>query len=361
MKQDNDNQPRIESMLRQWGSQEAIRQQELPPPPQAQRPARHRLLRVMGPLAAAAALLIGGILLGNLRPWPAGPQRDDAALRTQVKTLGDQLAQVRGELEASQQDLAAASKRAKVQEQLQGEFDRLAADLTAARAEVAALQKKADESALAAQTATDEAKDLRMAMATSAAETQAAQQKVLDMTQTMTQQGRRLAAAAEELSRVRGGTEQADATLRKAQDDLTSLRSQQDLMFGDLQRVFLSAGALSQDGPAGATGADQGDSLRVRQLAARSARLIERCADVRAGVRSANVKLLLDRLEVVLTRLDMIHADSAIDARAWSALLDDGQLVQEVDKALAAPAESPAVRVWLMQAKMVLAGVQYVI
>lgn len=156
-----------------------------------------------------------------------------------------------------------------------------------------------------------------------------------------------------ELSQIRKLQDDSLKASQQAQAELAALKAQQDLIFGDLQMAVLNA--FSKDA------CEDGDlSLVARQSAGRGLRLLQRVPSVRASAKAPACRQLIDRLDVVLTQLDMVEADKADCVKSVKLLLGGGEIMRLIDVSSKQADESPAVRAWLLEVKIILAGVDNV-
>jgi len=156
--------------------------------------------------------------------------------------------------------------------------------------------------------------------------------------------GKRLLAVTEELAALRAGYEQLAAAARKTQTELAAVKEQQARTWTDLQRAYLSAAAPGQEG------------FAARQAAVRRSRMVERCSELRPAVPGEATRRLFDQLEVVLTRLEMLDVASADAVGSFAKMVHSGDLLGQMDQALAAGVEAPQARAWLFEARLILTG-----
>lgn len=337
---DNQN-TRLEGMLRRWGADEAARQAKVGPMPRVLPPTTQAAAKPAGvspwrwlPLAAAAGLLVGaGALFVAARPWsspPAGQGEELARLRQanqQLQADADGARLARAEAERKLKDERAASRSVADDP----EYKRLADAEAEARRRAVSLEEALgakDKDLKAAETAMKGIQDKDK-------EYKAAQDKLRDV-------DRRLAAAVDEMARMRKMNDEADQARTKAQSEYSSLSGQREALLGDFQRAYL--------GPGGE------ESLRIRQEAARRNRLVQRCAELRKAEPSDQAGKLMDRLEVVLLRLDMLDASDAGAAMSFAGLVREGDLVGQIDRVLVSSGQSAKSRAWLLEVRCVLMG-----
>jgi hypothetical protein len=149
--------------------------------------------------------------------------------------------------------------------------------------------------------------------------------------------------------------------VRKVEGELAGLKARQAAVVGSFQQAYLHAAAGAADPALAERAAAAGEwPLGVRQAAARNAQMLQRLARLRPTVRGGPVGALLDRLEVVLTRLDLMDVFDAGQARSFAALLEGGRLVALIDEALYASGQEPELLAWLLEARLILAGADHV-
>jgi len=154
----------------------------------------------------------------------------------------------------------------------------------------------------------------------------------------------RLLAATTEQARTRRMYDAAVAAKGKTENNLLLLKARQAAMLADLQRAYLAIAAPGHKG------------LAARQVAARRAKMTQRCAKLRKAVDRDSTRRVLDKVEVVLVRLDLVSAGDPASADAFAVLLGAGQVLQGINRELDDPPAAPAIRLWLMEAKLILTG-----
>jgi len=139
----------------------------------------------------------------------------------------------------------------------------------------------------------------------------------------------------------------AETARAEAEKRLAAAKARTDAMRLALRRCYLPPVMCD---PAG--------GIVSGRAAVRKHRLLERCAEVRGQVRSPESRRLFDKLEVVLTRLDILAPDDAAGVRSFTSLLPRLNLTGQIDKALSTAHEQPAVRMWLAETRLVLTEVK---
>ncbi len=369
---------RLEHLLRRWGAEEAATEAQPGPLPiaAARRPVPQRVgwgpfvLRWL-PLAASLVLLAGAagmFLAAKYGPPDRGRARAARpSEKRETRRLRAELTRATGELKASRTALAEAEQLIAKQSKLFKGNEQLRADLELARIEFrerdADLRKEIrglNEHLTAAKAQLDAEIEKRVAplKKTIADKETELEKAVAGLKQSEKQLGdltKHLAAAREEQKKLRERLDSEAARLRRmhetasagrlrAETRLSAMQAQQHVLRGMLQRRYLAAGAP------GAAG------VRARQLAARKNHLLRRCAELRRRAHSKSARKLLDTLEVVLTRLDLLDANKSSEADAFTASVKRVGLIPRIDEVLLAGDEGPAALAWLLETQLVLMG-----
>ncbi len=362
-----DNQAdRVERLLQQWGAGEA--QRAVNPPAMPGPGGRHtgkvsaarRTLR-WAPLAAAAVLMAASAVVlymdhaarsktspvataggaaGNSAKAQPATQPDFQ----RIGTLEEEAAGLRRQLAAANAKVAELSGLSSEIVKLRGRLDQVAQEQAAktARLEVAAAQEqkaRQEQARLfdAAKSRATELEAAQRAFRAASAEGAEAKKQAADLKQ-------RLAAAGEELTRRRKAEEAAEAKLAAAREDAQRLELRNREVIEAFQRTYLASVAPGQRG------------LDARKTAVRARQMIQRLASMSGEVKSDQTRQLLDRIEAVLTRLDLMNADRPDSRESFSRLVTQGDLQRQIDAALAAPAQADDVKNWLFEAKLILMG-----
>ncbi len=365
-----DNQTdRMERMLRQWGADEAERNATPPAmgglaDPPARRASAMRSVLRWAPLAAAAILLVAAGVVLHTAPFaerprapvaadraaqpppampttaPSGSQTDDDRRRQFEKEAAD----LRGQLAAANAKVAELTGIAADAGKLRGQLDELRTQHEAKVAQLVAAseaeQRKARDQAGQLEAAKLKIAELgaaRRVLQAAADEGGLAKQQVADLR-------KRLTAAANELTRRRKAAEAVEAKLAEARLESQRMAVRHREIVDAFQRTYLASVAPGQTG------------LEARKTAVRARQMLDRLAKLSGDVRSENTRQLLDRLDAVLTRLDLIDADRAGDAQSFARLLGQGDLERQIEAALAAPGQAKDVKNWLFEAKLILTG-----
>ncbi|MDY7010861.1 MAG: hypothetical protein SVV80_08945 [Planctomycetota bacterium] len=342
---------RLERMLRRWGVAESARRVGVPPMPEMtpQRRWKTILLRWGPPAAAAAMLLVAvGLFVITFTGNDTSPAQEDVEnLKAELAQVRTELARARKELETSREnhasELAQLEARFRQEkEKLLGEADRR---ITALRNNIAQKEARLE------QVAGELDKTLKRL-----ASADAERKRLLKSAQNNERTRIRLAAAVSELDRVNRKYRQVLTDSQKVQSELVALKARNKTVFDDFQRAYLSAAAAA----GGMENPGRRIDLAVRQSAARGAALLERCAELRSLVPTTDTGRLMDRLEVVLTRLELLNPADVSEAEAFASLVRRGGLVREIDAALSEGRRSADVRTWILEARMILEGAENV-
>jgi hypothetical protein len=153
-----------------------------------------------------------------------------------------------------------------------------------------------------------------------------------------------LASANEEIGHLQKLHRDALAELSDARGRIAALEARPAAMWAAFSRAYLAATAPDETG------------LRALQVSVNRSRLLERCDELRKAVRDQSTRELLDRAEVVLTRLVMMDpaAPGAMDS--FASLVRQSGIMADLDQALGAQAVPTAVWGWLMEARVILGG-----
>jgi flagellar basal body-associated protein FliL len=362
-----DNQiDRIERLLQQWGADEAERNANPPAMPrldgaQAGRASASRRVLRWAPLAAAAVVLAAGVAMYT---GPTFRQAMDASApqaakapgqyaatappgqpdTRSVRSLQKEVADLREQLAVANAKVAGLSGLASEIANLRGRLERLgqeqAAEVKRLEATTADERKARLEQAKqldAARLRVAELETAQRVLQTASAEGAEAKKQAADLKQ-------RLAAAGEELTLRRRAEEAAEAKLTDARQDAQRLELRHREIVEAFQRTYLASVAPGQSG------------LEARKTAVRARQMIQRLASLSGEVKSDQTRQVLDRLEAVLTRLDLMNANRPDSRESFSRLVTQGDLERQIDAALAAPGQAEDVKNWLFEAKLILMG-----
>ena len=358
-----DNQiDRIERLLQQWGADEAERNANPPAMPrldgaQAGRASASRRVLRWAPLAAAAVVLAAGVAMYTGSTFR---QATDASAKApgqyaatappgqpdtrSVRSLQKEVADLREQLAVANAKVAGLSGLASEIANLRGRLERLgqeqAAEVKRLEATTADERKARLEQAKqldAARLRVAELETAQRVLQTASAEGAEAKKQAADLKQ-------RLAAAGEELTLRRRAEEAAEAKLTDARQDAQRLELRHREIVEAFQRTYLASVAPGQSG------------LEARKTAVRARQMIHRLASLSGEVKSDQTRQVLDRLEAVLTRLDLMNANRPDSRESFSRLVTQGDLERQIDAALAAPGQAEDVKNWLFEAKLILMG-----
>jgi DNA repair exonuclease SbcCD ATPase subunit len=359
-KQGKDN-SKLEEMLRRWGAQEAAAKVKLPPARSGDGQTRV-IIRWTMLSAAAAAVIVVAVWLGSLTRQ-SGPedidmqdklakvQEESNKFYTQWKESDKQLREQTARVENALREVQSLKTQAAPPNARIDELQRNVADLQKSldqekeqhKVTLAALEvaKRSAGHDVATRPDTPQPAMTR--------DVAALQDKVIRLEAQVGNYEDRVAAAASELTRLKQANEDWAAKVQTIQDELAAAKLAAAREFEQSQAAYLATAAPTEHG------------LKARQSASKRARLVQRISAARRGDPPQALVPVLDRLEVVLTRLDMIDAFDSHAAQGFVKLLDNGGLVQRIDLAMAAPHASTEVLNVLAEAKMILAGAENVL
>lgn len=158
----------------------------------------------------------------------------------------------------------------------------------------------------------------------------------------------RLAAATEEVARVRKEQSAVVAAAEEAkrQADLWKVREQELVLA--FQQTYLASVAPGAQG------------LSARKTAASTRRMVGQIPEILPGVQSDSTRQLVNRLEVVLIRLEFLDTERVGAENTFLELLGRGDFPKQIDEALQSGGEPQRVRAWLLEAKLILMGAGHV-
>jgi hypothetical protein len=363
-----DNQTdRVERLLQQWGADEARRSANPPAMPrldgrQGGRASAARSMLRWAPLAAAAVVLAAsaGVLFVDAltrrgishmgqqaEREPGGPPRHQASTQPdsrRIVTLQKENTDLREQLAAAKAKVAELSGIESEIAALRGRLEQLRQEQEAKTSRLASAlageQKARQDQAKqldAARLRITELETGERVLQTAATEGAEAKKQAADLKQ-------RLAAAGEELSHRRKAEEAAEAELAAVRQDAQRLELRHRQIVDAFQRTYLASVAPGQRG------------LEARKTAARAREMVRRLANLSGEVKGDQTRQLLDRLDAVLTRLDLINAGRPESGESFRRLVTQGDLERQIDAALAAPGQAEDVKNWLFEAKLILMG-----
>ena len=358
--------PRLEELLRQWGADEAgAAAREHLAPKTAPGPSWQTVALRWAPAAAAAVLfLAAGTLFLTWHIHGASPADGEAGAEAQLQapsmpaapTAADlqddirKLATENAKLKMERDDLKesllrADGQRVAVLSGHKAELDKLTAQITEQKVTIATAVDAARKAQLAA-----EARQTELTAATAArdkalADLKASGQEVKRWKDTVADLTRREAKLKAEYATAAAAM--ADAN-EKVSTELAAARKQNELMRERFGKLYLAVGAPGQTG------------LAARKTTARRMRLAQRGAALRRKCDNDEIKDLLDRLDVALTRLEMLDPADAPAVARFKALVSKAALEARMDRVLAAGPTQPGLAEWLRETRMILAGVDHV-
>jgi len=354
--QDNSNEP-LERMLRRWGATEAIENTSAPaapgraasvPPRRRKKPPIINFRWISAGVAAAVLVAAVGFWLGSMLPRPTANQGIGWRKTVEPEAkLKQQLAMAKAQRDATtrraaKETLALRTTLAEKQRQyeadkrmLLGKFETRLAELRhETRTKTAALTE-AKKTSLQLAKELDELQRKWLESDAKAAHTDEDLKKAKRQLR-------------EETARLRKMHNASLASAEKVRSEVADIRARRARELAELQRAYFGAAAPGQAG------------LQARQTAARRSDMLARAGGVRRLVKADKTRRLIDRLEVVLMKLDMLERYDLKAEQSFASLLREGDILGRLDDALATAGEDVTVRVWLYEARLILTGVQSV-
>lgn len=117
------------------------------------------------------------------------------------------------------------------------------------------------------------------------------------------------------------------------------------VLLANFERIYQAAAAAGGQAP-----------WQARQSAARAAGLLAKCDQIRSQANSSQTAQLLERLEVVLIRLELLDPDDGAAVESFAALVASSGLTRQIDRVLAGGDEPPQVQGWLLEARFIIMG-----
>lgn len=336
---------RVEGLLRRWGAAEAAEGAAANARPEPVAVRSTLGWRSWIPTMAAAALvLVAGVIfaLGALG-WLENATSETSG---QVEDLVKQLRAAGKELTDVRRQLAEAKATAEgQQETFQERVRRLEQQLAEQKA---ALEAEADAQLLDLRRTVA---DHRSALERLASELRVAREKAdnrsaaLNAAQAEAERLReRLAEQRASIERLATQADAVDSQLR----DLQAVNRRYTDLAETLERLYLAASVPHDAG------------LRTVTEAARRTRLATRGAAIRERVQEGKVARLVDAVEVVLTRLDLLDTRNLGEVQSFATLVRRGRVIERIEEALASGEVDPEVRAWLLEARLLLTRLNHV-
>ena len=337
--------PKLERMLRRWGAEEAAARAAIGraprPAPEAaasrKPPARGWagwLFGLAGALAVAAGVVVGFlVLMGRL-----------SEARNDAQRLSREAGESRGAAEDLQRRLdntvRHAADDAKELQRRAGQFASDANDREILAGNLKVRLADAERDANARQAELTRVSALLAKADQTMSEQASALKKAEEANQAASV---KLEVAIGENKVSLKAIDDAVAAVKKAQTDVEDLKVRQSALWSDFRQAYLAAAAPGETG------------LKAAQTAVRQSRLIERCGKVRQAVDAAQ-RPLMERLETVLTKLEMVDAGNFDSEGMFRSLLHSSGVQKQIDDAIESRTLAPVARSVFFEAKFVLGG-----
>lgn len=348
--------PRLEGMLQQWGAEEAIHEAHRLRlhPPRMPFGAASMLFR-WGPLAAGLLLAVGSaavVLFSADYYYKAGQQASKVG-----PAVGAASQPATGSVAAASQPAdELTDKEVAIVKYFQDQFDELSIQLGHEKEELlfALADARIEAGEIKEQLKKKEGLEKRLAdlQEQIVALKKDLQQRVDTATTQHTQDRQRIVDLQREVDNIRKMHTEALAAQRQAESELVRLKTLSQGQLADTQLAYFSSALQA------VKGGDEGQiTLAVRQEAVRLNKLLPRCPKIRPLANPQTLDLL-DRLEASLQRLDVMDLSDAAAVRSFRKTIVDADLISKIDAGLVAQNQPASVRLWLTEARMVLAGAQ---
>jgi len=350
---------RLEALLRQWGADEAgeVAKAHLTPVPQPVRVGS--VLFRWAPIAAAAVLFIAAGTMFVISQIDDRPSMMDEAARSVAGPVMPEA--TAADLKADNKALATANailkgERIGLKEALEEAKGQVAAMGDVHKTELVKLQLELEGSSASFQAAVEGAKKAQLAQQAKAAElviVAGARDKALADLKASGQELVRQKSMIDDLTRreTQLKAESAEATRilmaanEKVATELASEKRRTGRLRVEFARLYLAVGAPGEVG------------LAARKTTAARMRLAERGAALRRKCNDDEIKDLLDRVDVALTRLAMIDVSDPASSQRFTALVTKAALESRIERTLAMDPKQPGLRGWLRETRMILVGV----
>jgi len=367
----------LERLLRHWGAEQAAREAappERPAPPAFEAaPPKHRggtLVLRWAPLAAAAGLLVAAVAFFVAGPVSrrgtemARQQADQlrepeaATAPTQAGETTAQVERLRAELEAALAAKQAAEARlegAVPREQHEAQLARLreefladkAALIAGMSARIAGLNQAVEARSREADAAAERVEALTEQLAAAKSRAEAAEQR-LAAAAPDEQFRKRHEALAAEYANLLALHRESMTRAREAEAAFSTAQVRTQTLMDNFQRLYVSAVAPGREG------------LAARRSASRRTAMVARCGELARRTDDRQMAELLRDAVVLFTRLELLDPRDADEARAFGALVARSNVVERIDRLLAAGKPMDEARTTLFEAKLILSGAEHV-
>jgi len=332
---------RLESLLRRWGAHEAARQADVshlsaPVPRRRRRPSlalRWMPLAASVALCAVAAALFFAAQNGKIPAIQAGLTRSDPADKKRIEKLAAEVAALRTKLGKTEERLA------KTEDEL-------------AEAKIAWLNKPARRT------------DNEIEALVKERVAGAVKQYEIKLDEQWRKSQEQLAEAQRQLGEAHKGRDQARVDLAEAKHRFAQERAQHEKERGELVKrvetltvkaLFLARTLGSAVQSMYLLGIAPGkEGYAARQDAARARRLLQRCAELRPKLKSAGQQKRFDRIEALLTRLDLLDVHDEAAVKRFRALLKRVDVMRTIQAVRDAEGAEQVVIIWSQEVRFVL-------
>ncbi|MBI5724321.1 MAG: hypothetical protein HZA50_10220 [Planctomycetes bacterium] len=152
----------------------------------------------------------------------------------------------------------------------------------------------------------------------------------------------RLASATDDLRKKSAQIDELEAARKKTQDELGGLQGEFLRTTRALHKLYMSASAPGQSGMAAA------------QAASKHNKLLSRCHELTNTPQEAPTRLLRDRVDAVLTKLELVPGGDWTAGQKFTKMVDDTGIIPLIDETLRGQREAPEINAWLMEVRIIL-------
>lgn len=159
-----------------------------------------------------------------------------------------------------------------------------------------------------------------------------------------TRNATRYAELAKELAMATKKMQEAEASLAVIDNSLSAAKVERVRIYNDMQKLYF------------ATAGGEATGVSAAQKISKANKLIARAADMGEHIKDPAGIQLRDRIETMLTRLEMMNPGDPATVDAFLKSANDSKIIQQIDEMLAKGNDSAECRCWLLESKLVLIG-----
>lgn len=240
-------------------------------------------------------------------------------------------------LEANRQNQQLAKQISDLQagdNQFKAQADQARSEVESVKAAGAAALRERDD-ALA---------DLNRKLAAAAQETKDLKAKLLEMDSAAADTRSKVESLTQQAQEAAQSLQQEQAAHRLTRQDFELLRLRWAVMQGDFENAYFASHGNGMSG------------ISAAQAAMRNSHLTDRCVKMQKAMTDQKNRRLLEQLEVVLTRLNMLDAGRVEAQHSFRTMLRESGAMDQISSLLSMPGESADLRSLLTEARVILSG-----